>query len=349
MSESEENHGIWHEPALENGHEGVGDGRRPHERTRRSHSSRSPARTRNWILLDESEVWAREPHAEPAGVEEEAKHRHQRTPASLDEGVRRKEQEDADDDSGEPRRHKAPERGVALRPLLQHPLLGVHQELRHAGRQGGGEHARTVRSSALRFATPSHSMARPLVTRTALCLIPPRSVWEGIQGVRAVREGERGGSEARGSRGRMENRRIRNPRDQALRVGAQARDKAYCRWPPHINLFFPFVAEDAFEEVAREIAVVARSSTPFAVRLRDLGVFDHARKAVLWLRPEDDPRGVRSIESNVAEREYFWGRFVSLTRELPRLGSLLRSPSPQSTLNCPRPSALSLSAPSARI
>ena len=53
------------------------------------------------------------------------------------------------------------------------------------------------------------SPAGPLSHRSALCVVPHRSAWAQIQDVRCVH------------------------------------DRAFRRWPPHINLLYPFLPDDA--------------------------------------------------------------------------------------------------------
>jgi hypothetical protein len=66
--------------------------------------------------------------------------------------------------------------------------------------------------------------------KTAVCLIPPRRVWEAIQDVRVWH------------------------------------DKSFTRWPPHVNLLYPFCEAERFEE-AIEVCRKALSSTKsFQVR-----------------------------------------------------------------------------------
>lgn len=102
-------------------------------------------------------------------------------------------------------------------------------------------------------------------------------------------------------------------------------DKGFVRWPPHINLLYPFYedAGDCFEECAATLAAAVRSIPPFKVamvflshqqnfcasgeaadaccelmsslvfsleqvRLSTLRWFDHGRSSTLWLNPESE-------------------------------------------------------------
>ena len=47
------------------------------------------------------------------------------------------------------------------------------------------------------------------------------------------------------------------------------RDKSFVRWPPHINLLYPFYEDtgNSFEEWAGVLAAAVRSISPFKVAL----------------------------------------------------------------------------------
>lgn len=70
-------------------------------------------------------------------------------------------------------------------------------------------------------------------------------------------------------------------------------DKAHPRWPPHVNLLYPFLPEAEFEAgvPALQAAVEAAGIRPFRVDLREFGTFDHGKQVAVWLRPEDGPGG----------------------------------------------------------
>ena len=67
---------------------------------------------------------------------------------------------------------------------------------------------------------------------SALCLIPPRSCWAQLQETRCFN------------------------------------DKAFVRWPPHINLLYPFFQDSGatFEEAARRARDSLAAVQPFEVR-----------------------------------------------------------------------------------
>jgi 2'-5' RNA ligase len=64
-------------------------------------------------------------------------------------------------------------------------------------------------------------------------------------------------------------------------------DRRFRRWPPHINLLYPFYPPERFGgAVPRVVAACARVA-PFVVTLAEFHFFRHSsRKATLWLAPE---------------------------------------------------------------
>ncbi|MCB9762662.1 MAG: DUF504 domain-containing protein [Alphaproteobacteria bacterium] len=67
----------------------------------------------------------------------------------------------------------------------------------------------------------------------------------------------------------------------------EARDKAFGRWPPHLNLRFPFLPAARFDDVARALAPALRALPPFEVTLDRVRWFTHRRSTTLWLGPRD--------------------------------------------------------------
>ncbi|KAJ3338201.1 hypothetical protein HDU93_009861 [Gonapodya sp. JEL0774] len=82
---------------------------------------------------------------------------------------------------------------------------------------------------------------------TALVAIPPSRLWKGIQEIRSKR------------------------------------DKAFQRWPPHINLLYPFVPLADFTSAAERIREALRDAEPFRVNLNGVGSFGHGKSATLFL------------------------------------------------------------------
>ena len=55
------------------------------------------------------------------------------------------------------------------------------------------------------------------------------------------------------------------------------RDKGLYRWPPHINLLYPFVPEEHFAQAADALAPAAAATPPFELTLDTFGVFGGRR------------------------------------------------------------------------
>ncbi|KAM3436202.1 hypothetical protein NHJ13734_005191 [Beauveria thailandica] len=87
---------------------------------------------------------------------------------------------------------------------------------------------------------------------TALCIIPPRCHWPAINKLRSFN------------------------------------DKAYAKWPPHINLVYPFVHPSAVQDAAATLVQLDSLSSLLARRvcLSDAGVFVHGKHRTLYLKPD---------------------------------------------------------------
>mmetsp|Transcript_9147 Transcript_9147/g.22936 ORF Transcript_9147/g.22936 Transcript_9147/m.22936 type:complete len:479 (+) Transcript_9147:224-1660(+) len=94
------------------------------------------------------------------------------------------------------------------------------------------------------------------VHTSAVCLIPPESVWGQIQRIRAEH------------------------------------DPAYARWMPHINLMYPFVPEDEFSSSVRQLEEALASFQSFKLDLAQFSYFAHGKKsATLFLEPTEHTTG----------------------------------------------------------
>ncbi|CAF1457117.1 unnamed protein product [Adineta steineri] len=74
------------------------------------------------------------------------------------------------------------------------------------------------------------SMTTTTTVETALCIIPPENVWEQIQTIRSIH------------------------------------DKAYPRWMPHINLIYPFVPENNFDNIKVQLELICNRRKPFQIQ-----------------------------------------------------------------------------------
>lgn len=87
--------------------------------------------------------------------------------------------------------------------------------------------------------------------QTAVAIVPPPEVWGPIQAIR------------------------------------ERYDRQFRRWPPHINLLYPFYPPELFDEASSRLVDVCSTFSPFTVVLADFRFFRHSsRQATLWLAPE---------------------------------------------------------------
>eukprot|EP00899_Mesostigma_viride_P027500 jgi/Mesvir1/7935/Mv11857-RA.1 len=95
------------------------------------------------------------------------------------------------------------------------------------------------------------------VFKSALVVIPPPELWAPIQAVRRVH------------------------------------DKNFHRWPPHVNLLYPFWQDNLanFHEAASIIQSALAHVRPFPLELTMLGYFKHGRSCTLWVNPGEPPEG----------------------------------------------------------
>jgi poly(A) polymerase Pap1/2'-5' RNA ligase len=99
---------------------------------------------------------------------------------------------------------------------------------------------------------------------TALCLIPPQDHWSPIDKLRTLY------------------------------------DKAYEKWPPHVNLVYPFVKAENLQEatnlISRGLEVRASKDfcTPLSIALETAGVFPHRHNNTIFLHDNDTNRTARS-------------------------------------------------------
>lgn len=69
-------------------------------------------------------------------------------------------------------------------------------------------------------------------------------------------------------------------------IRTQLRDPNYFRWPPHINLLYPFI-EPVDDNVIARLALACRQSrcSTFEIAINDFGTFGNKNRGVLWLDP----------------------------------------------------------------
>jgi 2'-5' RNA ligase len=65
-------------------------------------------------------------------------------------------------------------------------------------------------------------------------------------------------------------------------------DKGFYRWPPHINLFYPFIDTCDFQTILPQIAHELKDCTPFEVELNQFGTFGGRDRGVCFLSPQSE-------------------------------------------------------------
>lgn len=90
---------------------------------------------------------------------------------------------------------------------------------------------------------------------SALCLLPPRSTWSRVDRFRVLN------------------------------------DKGYGRWPPHVNLIYPFVPHEHLDQAARKICQIASEDlSPLRVSLTQADSFAQKHENSIHLRPAEGDR-----------------------------------------------------------
>ncbi|KAL6077124.1 2'-5' RNA ligase [Balamuthia mandrillaris] len=94
------------------------------------------------------------------------------------------------------------------------------------------------------------------VFKSAVVVMPPKGEWPPIQAIRAKH------------------------------------DKAYVRWPPHINLLYPFIPERDFAQAVEPVRAALSAVQPFKVRFEGFDFFEHGiTSTTLFCNPKVEPSG----------------------------------------------------------
>lgn len=65
-------------------------------------------------------------------------------------------------------------------------------------------------------------------------------------------------------------------------------DKAYERWMPHINLFFPFLESDKIDDAVEKLKEELKNVKPFPIGFGKFNAFKRKKDATIHMVPEDD-------------------------------------------------------------
>jgi poly(A) polymerase len=69
---------------------------------------------------------------------------------------------------------------------------------------------------------------------------------------------------------------------QAIRA---QHDPSFVRWPPHINLIYPFVPVEDFDAAHALITAALADQAPFSITLAGLDQFEHRASRSIWIKP----------------------------------------------------------------
>lgn len=82
-------------------------------------------------------------------------------------------------------------------------------------------------------------------------------------------------------------------------------DKAYGKWPPHINLVYPFVQRDVLDEAADIVSQLVQSqSSGIDIDIQDAGLFKHSKHNTIYLKPTTESSQKLSLLANKLRRAF---------------------------------------------
>lgn len=97
------------------------------------------------------------------------------------------------------------------------------------------------------------------------------------------------------------------PLYSSIQATRQAHDKHFRRWPPHINILYPFVPESEFEVVAQVLHQALASFTPIEddCIMARVGYFEHYKSScTAWLAPQTPEAAAVSNITNVGRKDF---------------------------------------------
>jgi 2'-5' RNA ligase len=128
--------------------------------------------------------------------------------------------------------------------------------------------------------------------------------------------------------------------EQLTRARTQLKDPGLFRWPPHVNLLYPFLKsndDDPKEgqavvdsDILRRLELAIQRVEPFTITLNRFGTFGGKKRGVLWLYPSSTRDGLPGDESLLGEPVHTL--YQSLINEFPECTGI-RDFNPHMTLS----------------
>jgi 2'-5' RNA ligase len=98
------------------------------------------------------------------------------------------------------------------------------------------------------------------------------------------------------------------------RARTELRDAGFYRWPPHVNLLYPFcdpyIAKNGTSDndvldssILRRLEAACRQVEPFQVQLNQFGTFGGSNRGVLWLHPSSSSESSMDAENAAIKEE----------------------------------------------
>mmetsp|Transcript_1769 Transcript_1769/g.3332 ORF Transcript_1769/g.3332 Transcript_1769/m.3332 type:complete len:318 (-) Transcript_1769:141-1094(-) len=81
----------------------------------------------------------------------------------------------------------------------------------------------------------------------------------------------------------------------------RCRDKGFYRWPPHINLVYPFIDSSEFALFAEQLTHSMAKTAPFEVSLSRMDTFGGKNSGVCWLDPCTDKANIGNKDASPYE------------------------------------------------
>lgn len=73
--------------------------------------------------------------------------------------------------------------------------------------------------------------------------------------------------------------------ERISRIRCELRDPNFFRWPPHINLLYPFIEPINGSDVIERLSTACQLCQPFDIHIQTFGTFGGKNRGVLWLDP----------------------------------------------------------------